>query len=56
MHERPTLRRLGVIISAGIVTVGLAAFPAYTLADNGNGNFQLARQFGAICSRLKRRL
>jgi hypothetical protein len=39
MHERKTLRRLGVIVGAGLVTVGLAAFPAYTGADNGgNGN------------------
>jgi hypothetical protein len=41
MHERRMLRRLGVIAGAGLVTVGLAAFPAYTGADsggNGNGN------------------
>jgi hypothetical protein len=39
MHERTTLRRLGVIVSVGLVSVGLAAFPAYTGADNGgNGN------------------
>ena len=39
MHKRTTLRRLGVIVSTVLVTVGLAAFPAYTLADNGgNGN------------------
>jgi hypothetical protein len=39
MHERTTLRRVGVIVGAGLVIVGLAAFPAYTGADNGgNGN------------------
>jgi Putative Ig domain len=39
MHERTTFRRLGVIVSTVLVTLGLAAFPAYTLADNGgNGN------------------
>jgi hypothetical protein len=39
MRERKTLKRLGVIVGAGLVTVGLAAFPAYTGADNGgNGN------------------
>jgi hypothetical protein len=36
-------RRLGVFIATGVVTAGLAAFPAFTFADgngdgNGNGN------------------
>ena len=41
MSERRTFGRLGVIVAVGLVTVGLAAFPAYTGADgggNGNGN------------------
>ena len=41
MNERRTLGRLGVIVAAGLMTVGLAAVPAYTIADsggNGNGN------------------
>ncbi len=35
MHERTTARRLGVIVSAGLVAVGLAALPASSFADNG---------------------
>ena len=41
MHEKLTLKRFGVIVAAGVVTVWLAAFPTQTGADrggNGNGN------------------
>ena len=41
MSEKRTFGRLGVIVAVGVVTAGLAAFPAYTGADgggNGNGN------------------
>ena len=38
MSETRTLGRLGVIVAAGLLTVGLAALPEYTGAGNGNGN------------------
>ena len=41
MHEGRPLGRLGVIVAAGLFTVGLTAFAGQTVADsggNGNGN------------------